>query len=128
MNKLKSISEHLPNNNASFAAIGGGGGGTLLLTLAQSLPDNNKFKSILILIAPAVSVTLNYFWIWISSEYSKNRIDKIKQRKIEEIRNSLINRIKNDNTPKHMIDKYKKQLEILEDNAFQLNLEILESR
>ena len=81
-----------PRKTSSLeAGIAGAGGGTLLLLLANNLPDNNPYKSWLIIIAPSLTVGLTIFWKWFSERFDKY----LKKRKINELKSRLRTDIEN---------------------------------
>ncbi len=54
-------------------AAAGGGAGTILVTWANSLGDDNKWKPILLYIAPWISMVAGYLWVW-GEEIVKRRM------------------------------------------------------
>lgn len=85
------------------AGITGVSGGTLLITLAQQLPETNPYKSLLVLLAPTITVLLSYIFIWL-----KKGIDNYFKRKgINKIQDRIDKVINDPNTS----DEYRKYLE-----------------
>lgn len=60
--------------------IGGGiagiSSGGLLAALANNLPDSNKYKSWLVIIAPFLSVFISYAWVWIKNNLDMKNLKK----------------------------------------------------
>lgn len=52
------------------AGAAGAGGGTLLVMVAQTLSDSNPIKSIVLLLAPSLSVGMSIFILWVQKEIS----------------------------------------------------------
>jgi hypothetical protein len=47
------------------AGLAGAGGGTLVAVIASQLPDDNAAKSLLIYLAPSISILLTLLWGWV---------------------------------------------------------------
>jgi hypothetical protein len=69
--------------------IAGAGGGMLLVSLAQNLPEENPYKSWLIILAPALTLFIKYIWNFLSPEVSSF----VKKIKVKRARNQLIAQI-----------------------------------
>ena len=82
MTKYKSQSEPGVHNNTSD--ITHASGNTILILLAQNLPANYSYKSLLVAAAPAVTMTISFLWTLIIKEYKLLRNKKkILKNKIE---------------------------------------------
>jgi hypothetical protein len=111
------------SSNLGLAAVGGGGIGTLIVGFAQLIPDANTWKTVLVIIAPAVSVGISTLWALAVSEYTRRRQDKVAQDTIEKLRKYLRGYIDNPNTPEDLKINYKKKLQVLDDVVFSRDIE-----
>lgn len=113
-------------NSLGIAAVGGGGIGTLMVGFAQLIPESNSWRSVLMIIAPAVSAGISTLWIWVVGEYSRRRQDKIAQATITQMRTYLRERIDDPKTSEEMKEDYERKLALLEDTVFKRELRKIE--
>ena len=120
----------LPQQNGEtgigVAALGGGGAGTVLVGIAQLLPETDNWRTFLIVIAPAFSVAISSFWIWITAEYNKYRKEKAIRKTVSELRQYLNEQLSNSDIPQEMKKQYEKQLLQLEEKSFQQAIQIIQ--
>jgi len=62
------VNNSTDNYSKISAGAAGIGGGTLFVLIANSLPPDSVMKPWLLLITPAVSITLSAIWLWIRVE------------------------------------------------------------
>jgi len=113
-------------SSLGVAAIGGGGVGTLMVGFAQLIPESDNWRTVLVIIAPAVSVGISTLWVWLVGEFSRRRQDKIVQSTIAQMRTYLHECIDDPKTSKDMKEDYKRKLTLLEDIVFKRELRKLE--
>ena len=113
-------------NSLGIAAVGGGGVGTLIVGFAQLIPESNSWRSVLMIIAPAVSVGISTLWIWFVGAYARRRQDKMVQSTIAQMRTYLRERIDDPKTSEEMKEDYEKKLTLLEDTIFKRELRKIE--
>ncbi len=106
-----------------LAAIGGGGIGTIIVGFAQLIPESDNWRTVLVIIAPAVSVGISTLWAWAVGEYTRRRRDKVAQATIDRLRKYFQERIDNPTTPEDMRQNYNKRLEALDDVVFSRDIE-----
>lgn len=105
-----------PPKSESKAGAGaaGIGGGTLLVVVANSLPENSKFKPWLLLATPSVSVFLGALWLWLQVRLLNMIRDREVNNAIEEMRRTIDKALNNSKTSeKHRIE-IRRRLEELE--------------
>ena len=111
------------SNGLGLAAIGGGGIGTLIVGFAQLIPESNTWRTVLVIIAPAISVGISTLWAWGIGEFTRRRQDKIAQETIIQMRKYLHGRINDPDTPDDMRENYIKKLELLDDIVFNRDID-----
>jgi len=109
-------------NGVGIAAIGGGGIGTLIVGFAQLIPESNAWRTVLVIIAPAISVGISTLWVRGVEEYTHYRQKKNAQEIIIRMRKYLQECIKDPNISEEMKAKYRQKLEVLEDEVFNREL------
>lgn len=96
MVKIKSqVSSAKAANNMD--SIAGAGGGMLLVKLAQTLSDENVFKSWIIILAPAFTLIIKFFWDFFSPEISFS-IKRLRMDRSERKLTARIDVLLNDST------------------------------
>ena len=98
----------------------GVGGGTLIVSLVKNLPEDNSYKSWLLILAPTLSFTISIIYQKIEKMYWKRELKKI----IEEL-NILI---KDPNTTTEKKVKYENKLKELLSLDIDLRLEKIKSK
>lgn len=125
MNPSNNNSSPNPVSAITTPAVGGGGLGTLIVMVAQSLPDSSPWKSWLVTLAPAVSVVVTSFWVWISAEIRKSNREKEVKKALAEMRQYLRQQINDPAISAKQRKDYEKRLSILEETSFQRELKKL---
>lgn len=111
------------SSDAGLAALGGGGIGTLIVGFAQLIPDSNTWKTVLVIIAPAISVGISTLWSWAITELAHYRQDRIAQDTIARMRKQLQNNLTKKDLPEDMKKIYREKLELLEEVVFNRDIE-----
>jgi hypothetical protein len=96
------------------AGAAGIGGGTLLVTLANSLPNESRIKFWLILISPSVSVVLSVIWLWAQVEIANYMQDRKLRSLVKSIKTTLQDALNNPNTSEDHRNVIRKKLEEVE--------------
>ena len=111
------------------AGAAGAGGGTLLVLLARNLPDDNPWKSWLVLLAPAVTVFLSGSWLWIQAAIAERAREKEK-RQLFEMAKETIRKSMDDphGSPEHKesLRKTLEDLQLIEVSGMYARIKLLE--
>jgi hypothetical protein len=109
------------------AGAAGAGGGTLLVLLADNLPENSRWKSWLVIIAPSATVFTSILWLWIRNllgEFMRRRETTLV---ITEAKVTLERAMKNPLTSqrhREILQRKYEELELLEINGLSQRLQM----
>lgn len=106
MDNSTSSSQNIEKTSSTPATVAGASGGTLLVVLAQNLPDDNPFKSWLIILAPAATIAIVAVWKWAT----KKIVNHWKTKKIEDLKQKIRADIMRTLTNPHFPDAHKEEL------------------
>ena len=76
-------------NAVTAGGLGGGSVGTIMIAMVNTLPDDNMWKSWLVIIMPGLSVLLSGLILWGSSALEARRQVRLRREAIEEMRDVL---------------------------------------
>lgn len=107
------------DDEARSVAIQGGfagaGSGTFLAALADNIPDDEWYKSWLVILAPAISIGISGGWIWVRHWLSKRSEGRELSAALAQAKRTLQEAIDNPNTPEHLKQTYREDLAQLGD-------------
>lgn len=114
MNKVGTPRKKVTASTKAGAGAAGAGSGTLLVLLANNLPDSNRWKSWLVLLAPSLTIAITVAYTWIR-KYVDDYLDERRiKRFISEAKVTLREALENPNTSEAHRRKLRAQLEELE--------------
>jgi hypothetical protein len=91
------------------AGLAGAGGGTLVAVIASQLPDDNATKSLLIYLAPSISILLTLLWGWVRIKLLNYINDREFERLIDVAIDELDTRIADPNISEEYQDSLKRK-------------------
>jgi hypothetical protein len=91
------------------AGLAGAGGGTLVAVIASQLPDDNAAKSLLIYLAPSISILLTLLWGWVRIKFLNYINDREFERLIDVAIDKLDTRIADPNISEEYRDSLKRK-------------------
>jgi hypothetical protein len=91
------------------AGLAGAGGGTLVAVIASQLPDDNAAKSLLIYLAPSISILLTLLWGWVRIKLLNYINDREFERLIDVAIDKLDTRIADPNISEEYRDSLKRK-------------------
>ena len=98
------------------AGAAGAGSGTLLVLLANNLPDGNRWKSWLVLLAPSASIAVSVVYAWANAAIDRYFRKRELQTIIGQAKATLQEALGNSSTSsdhRQMLTKELEQLELL---------------
>jgi len=105
-------------NSTTQSNIGAGaagvGGGTLLILLVRNLPDDNVWKSWLLILAPTLSIGLSVLWLWLRKKIIEYISTKEFKNAMSQAKATLQEALQNPSTSESHKEQLCKDLERLE--------------
>jgi Na+/melibiose symporter-like transporter len=111
---MKTIKESRNKDYRIKGGVTAAGVGTFLIYIVNNLPDENAYKSWLVLIVPFFSFVICALWIWFKSNIEKYRTEKELISSINRAKQTLNEALDNPKTSEEHRRKIRKTLEDLE--------------